>query len=295
MATPLTPPVALDPRNAHIASGKRDVQITASQVQPPTPLYVQPEDSFQLTILNPVLIYASPLRLLMRWLRPDGEIVSICKFLPPVLGQTVLTFTLGEGFLLSATVTPPDNSIPEPGGTFAILTVQRDTPETRMLHMVLFSDYLCTSHYPTWPYGRQIFPQDGPGRLRSIVGTIPAAGAEISELVPFNTSWNLLSIMYSLTTSAVAGNRQTELSFDDGASTYCRMVPQQAMAASTLHTITWAADCASFYDGVRYGTTNLPVPCPLNGNFHIRTNTVNLDVADQYTAPTYLVREWISE
>lgn len=292
MAT--SPNATPDPRNAVIASGKREVQITASQVQPPTPLYLQKEDSLQLTILNPLFLYAFPILLLIRWLRPDGEIVSVLRRIPSVLGQTVYHLTLGEGFLLSATLAPPDQSIPEPGAIFAVLAVRRDDPEAQFLHMVLFADYLATNHFPTWPYGKSIFPQDGPGALRIVVGTTPALGAEISESNSAFTRRDLLSVVFSLTTSAVVNTRKSSLAFDTPATIYSRLVALQNVVASSSIIYSWAVDAAGAYDGVTV-STSLPTPVsqPPNGRF--RTITQNLDAGDQYSAPVYLFREWIDE
>src|SRR6266851_7047414 len=124
--------VADGPGNATIASGKRAVQITASQVQPPTPLYLQTEDSLLLILSSPILGSNPGLALVLRWLRPDGEIVSIRKTIPSAGSSVQFSFTLGEGFLLSATLAGSPSAPTSPGSTFATLLVQRDTPEAQI-------------------------------------------------------------------------------------------------------------------------------------------------------------------
>src|ERR1700674_5275777 len=116
MATPSQP--VSDPRNTSIASGKRSIQIATQQVQPPTPLYLQPEDSLTLNVYTAVTFPSNPVNLVLRWLRPDGEIVSVVRRVPLTATTNTLVITLGEGFLLSATLTSPTLGVTEPGQVF---------------------------------------------------------------------------------------------------------------------------------------------------------------------------------
>jgi hypothetical protein len=292
MAT--SPNITPDPRNTTIADGKREVALTTTQVQPPTALYIQPEDSFTLTISQPTFAGANAYAVFLRWLRPDGEIVTIKKPFSITGVFTTFQFTLGEGFLLSAAITQPSVNIPEPGAVFFTLTIQRDLPEAGTSHAVLISDYLTNTHIPSWPFGRQIFPQEGPGRLRTIVGTVPAAGAEISEVVPVMTRWLLVAFRATLTTSAVANNRNIAFTIDDGSNVFFRSEGNDVITASSNGQVTL---CNTGYVNpqiLRASGVAPYSPMLLAAGYRIRTSTNLLDVGDFYSAPIYLVQEWVS-
>jgi hypothetical protein len=293
MATHPIAPAVPDPRNTPIASGKRAVQITASQVQPPTPLYLQPEDSFRLQTHMPTYLAPVQFFLMLRWLRPDGEITSIRKSFIMVGTQDQFTFALGEGFLLSATFAP-GTAIPlDPGAVFFTLILERNAPDGSTFGWVLISDYMSGYHYPTWPFGRQIFSQEGPGRLRSIVGTTPAAGAEVSELVPTNVRWELIAFRISLATSAAVSNRKPSFIIDDGVNTLFQSDSNLTVTASNNGQVTL---CNTGFVNAAITNAASIAPCPpfmLRGAWRIRTTTSAIDVADQYASPKYLVREWV--
>jgi hypothetical protein len=296
MASPDTPrtTVADGPGNATIASGKRAIQLASSGVQPPIALYIQPEDSFALSIYTPITIFGSPFNLLLRWLRPDGEIVGIRKQLLVSGTLGVMTFTLGEGWLLSATLAIPTGGTIDFGTIFATLTVQRDTPEANLFHMYLFSDYLTTSHAPTWPYGRALFGQEGPGRVRSITGTTPAAGAEISETVPNNVRWKLLAFRYTLTTAIAAGTRIPRFVLDDGVNQFWNFSNNTGQTASQVVAYNAGPGLPFQNDSNGDFTQTIPNEVFLAAGHRIRTITPALQPADQYSAPQYLVQEWVA-
>ena len=292
MAT--TPTPVSDPRNAHISTGKRDVALTTTGVQPPTALYLQPEDSLIFGYFSPVFGTANPVSVLMRWLRPDGEIVTIRKVFIGPGGNATFTFTLGEGFLLSAVITNNLVAPLDPGTIFCTLTLVRDTPETGVSHAVLISDYMTVAHAPAWPYGRQIFPQEGPGRVRTIVGTAPGAGNEISESVPVGVRWQLLSFRAQLNTSAVVANRKPDLVIDDSSNVLFKGGGGTSIPGSNTGTTTW---CNTGYQGLSVANDDQMGPLPqlfLPSGYRIRTQTLSIDAGDNWLAPKYLVQEWIA-
>jgi hypothetical protein len=69
---------------------------------------------------------------------------------------------------------------------------------------------------------------EGPGVLRSITGTNPAANAEISETVPTNARWRVHAIRFTLVTDANVANREVALTLDDGAAVFARSPPGSA-------------------------------------------------------------------
>jgi len=269
------------------------VQIAASQVQPPSPLYLQPEDSFALTINYPTLVGSYSFNLMIRWLRPDGEITPVRKQFTSSSLTTTFNFTLGEGFLLSATLQPVSNFGSGPGIVFCALNIIRDQPETFITMWQLFSDYPSATHLPSWPYGRTVVAQEGPGRIRSITGTTQAAGVDIIETVPAGVRWRLFALRASLTTSVTVASRQVEFTLDDGVNIFFTADQPTGEVASN----TYAYVMANYGYAPAPGTfriyTHIPDTFILLAGYRIRTSTGSLQAGDQWTAPQYLVQEWV--
>ncbi len=134
--------------------------------------------------------------------------------------------------------------------------------------------------------------QNPHGRIRSITGADPAAGAEISETVPDRRRWLLRGIYFTFTTSATVADRLVHLIIDDGTNIIAKI------CVVTAH----AADTAKDYSFANYGSTQLnPVNCfylplplfPLTEGYRIRTSTDLIEGDDDYSAPRLLVEEWI--
>jgi hypothetical protein len=268
--------------------------MAASLVQPPTNLYLQPEDSLSLIYLQPVIAPPIAIILNLRFMRPDGEIATTRKVFNTATTSGSFTFTLGEGFLLSASAYATTGAMQEPGGLFLTLLVVRDIGDPNTYPWILFADYCTNNHFPTWPFGRVIFPQDGPGRIRSITGTVPAAGADISETVPTGVRWILLALRATLTTSATVATRIPNLTLDDGANIFSyNGLLAQTQGASTTTPWTWAGNVPSGSSGIS-ALLALTTPNLLQQAFRIRTQTAAIQAGDQWTAPQYLVQEWIS-
>lgn len=128
--------------------------------------------------------------------------------------------------------------------------------------------------------------------IRSITGSNPAAGAEVSETVPASARWNLLLFRDQLVTSAVVANRIPQLTIDDGTNTLLIIPPAAGtQAASTSFSYHWGNlgyGSNATNNGVQIGIPSLV----LGAGYRIRTLTSALDVGDDYAAPQYLIQEW---
>lgn len=132
----------------------------------------------------------------------------------------------------------------------------------------------------------------GRGRLRSIAGTQPAAGADISEAVPTGKVWRLLSFRATLVASAQAANRQAGLRFDDGSAVFFEAPPKINQVASATQIYQW-------HGGSSLGNTiSLTAEILFDADllflagYRIKTNTLSIQTSDQWGAPQYLVEEW---
>lgn len=133
----------------------------------------------------------------------------------------------------------------------------------------------------------------GTGRSRSIAGTNPAAGAEISETVPTGTRWHISAVRISLVTDGTAANRTFQLVFDDGASpSFADIITQTAQTAGTTRVYFFTLDLPVMELAV-VGNLLYPLPSELwlPEGFRMRTVTTNLQAGDDYGAPEFLVEE----
>lgn len=170
------------------------------------------------------------------------------------------------------------------------------------LYMAGAPVYACASGYITdtrglhWPAPHRKDATEGPGFLRSIAGTNPAAGAEVSETVPTNARWRLYGINFSLVTSADIGDRRVRLLVDDGTNMLMEFACLATQAASLTRYYKFHGNCESqtgFINASLY--TRLFPPSPLFQGWRIRTATIGMFAADDYGAPRLLVEEWIEE
>lgn len=159
----------------------------------------------------------------------------------------------------------------------------------------LFSGYLETQRGLRWPPGNIEYPLQGPGLLRSVTGTNPAAGNEISETVPTNARWKLLGIAFQLVTDATAVTRYVSLTFDDGATVFTRVAPQYNHGASVTRNYSFSIGATPgpswVADPIAAGLPDIP----LFQGYRIKTSTVNLQAGDDFGAPQLFVEEWLEE
>lgn len=204
------------------------------------------------------------------------------------------TFDLGEGFLLNVALRASSGS-PRIGQVYGILDVVRGLGAVQTPVGVLWQGYLTDTTPAGWPGVALRASVDGPGVLRSITGTDPAANVEISEAVPTNARWRPLSIRFSLVTDANAANREVALTFDDGANVYARIPSRFTHVASLTFGYTAALNAA--LETVAQDTEKLIrlPPIVMQGGHRFNTVTTGRQVTDNYGAPQYLVEEWIED
>ena len=130
------------------------------------------------------------------------------------------------------------------------------------------------------------------GRLRSITGTDPAAGAEISEIVPARTRWRLISIYLSLTTDTTVINRRIRLIIENPTNSLFQIYLSTLQTASA----TWYYSFSKISTPETRVFSRIYIPIPtfiLPTLSNIRTVTDNLQAGDNYGTPQILVEEWI--
>src|SRR3990167_7266768 len=73
---------------------------------------------------------------------------------------------------------------------------------------LLFSGYVTDAGTPAYPNGKTESSVEGPGLIRSITGTNPAAGVLISETVPTGARWRLIYLHTDIVVDATVISRQ---------------------------------------------------------------------------------------
>lgn len=258
----------------------------------PSPVFLTGEESLRVTSFGNAA--GVTLQITGRVLRPDNTISPIQGLQTPNSNRTakVNTFALSEGWLLGYEVrasagTPASNAV------WVLVELVRGDGSAAVAIQALGSDFVSANSPAIYPGGAMLDPLDGAGCLRSITGTTPAAGAEISETVPTAARWELLALRAQLVTSGVASTRQPRLVLDDGTSEYYRGANVDGIGAGTTCVYSWA-------QGGYGGTTpDAPVgagPCPMNNRLgpghRIKTLSTPLLGGDQWSGVQYLVREW---
>jgi len=206
---------------------------------------------------------------------------------------TVLDLTPGEGWLLGLAVRVVAGS-PLEGQTYVVVEIGNGAGATFQPFDTLIADTVTSAHRVAWPGSPIRGPLDGPGAVRVITGSTPAAGAEISETVPTGARWELKTLWVVLVASATVATRTPQLRLDDGTTTLMQVPSVTQLVASQTA-------AAEFAQGMPYAAqvnalgapSGLPVNNRLAAGHRIRTSTSNIQVGDQYGAPQYVVVEWL--
>src|SRR3990167_2675136 len=132
----------------------------------------------------------------------------------------------------------------------------------------------------------QVGPSGGRGAIRSIAGTNPAAGAEVSETVPGNAIWSLMSLQVTIVGGAA--DFFPAFQIDDGTTSVWE--GPVITVAATATEIMCLAEHGALVDG---STSNFPLPRDLYLPEGYRIRTRNISADDNYGAPRLLVEEWV--
>jgi hypothetical protein len=137
---------------------------------------------------------------------------------------------------------------------------------------------------------------DGPGSIKSITGTDPAAGVEISETVPANAIWSVESISASLVTDAAAADRLSRVTIDDGTTIFYQVSSRVNHTASLTVRYAWAPFGAAAVGVVAATDATMNIPLPkhtiLAAGYRFITVTGALEAGDNWGAPQLTVEEW---
>lgn len=130
---------------------------------------------------------------------------------------------------------------------------------------------------------------------KRVTGINPAANTELSDAVPANKIWIVLSYFVQLV-QGITQTPQPILQFDDGASVFWESVGSTAaQAASTTCSYTWshtyASPSAQFSTGANVRAFAPLSQIPLLAGYHIKSSTLGIGANSDYGAPQLYVAE----
>lgn len=158
---------------------------------------------------------------------------------------------------------------------------------------LLAQGYVSDSENLSFPNGPIKGSLEGPGLMRSITGTDPAAGINVSETVPTGARWRLHTLHAVLVTDATVSNRTSFISISDGTNLVGVHGALQAQAASNTFRYSLSPTLAKGDNSAGYITIGFPPFLLLPAGYIIATITANLQAGDNWGAPQMLVEEWI--
>lgn len=282
-----------NPKPTEIPVRPRAVVLNAAEAGPPSQLYLNLNEIIRVSVrpnAGNIIILVR-----LRVLKPDGEVQ---QYEVPIL--TVGAYTLqvtdipvSEGWLLSLAVEGFTWSTTQAAAIAVSITAPGSI--NTGFRQILIRGLLVGGRTLSFPGGMLRSALEGPGVLRVIVGTDPAAGAEISETVSPQARWKFMGMAFTLVTDATVGNRTPRIALDDGASIWA-LIPANAVLAAS-GTNRYHVQSIGVLGVVSTNDVAIPIPPDiyLEGGDRIRTSTVGLFAGDNFSAPVYQIEEWIED
>lgn len=257
-------------------------------------LYLAGDDHLRVTSFNSAA--SVRLSIVGRQLLATGRVVSSADAHTPNTDRTAASslLTMAEGWLQSVSVFASGGT-PRDGQCFVLVEIVRGRTGAVTPLGLLVSGYVTDTQPLGWPGTPIRRSAQPPGAVRAVTGTDPAAGVEISETVPTNARWRLLSLLAALVTDATVANREAALVVDDGTNNQVRAPAGVNHAASLTRTYNFHP-WANRFTIAQDATITPPIPdLWLPGGFRIQTITTNLQAGDNWGAPQLLIEELIED
>jgi hypothetical protein len=251
------------------------------------------EDVLEITSWNS----AAGVRLTMqgRVHQPPNQLIPFQSSHTPATDRSPMTtvHTVPAGDLLNLIVYC-DAGAPAVGQTFVRVVVRRGAGGAFVRLGMLIQGPVTANNARAWPGSPIVGSTEGEPYLRAITGTAPAAGSAILETVPTGARWELLSWLFNFTTSAVVADRKVFVQFTIASVAVGVVVNFSTIPASSVALFTFEPTMQSTSDAINglfqagWGARIL-----LPAGSQIATSARSGQVGDLFTAPQFLVREWL--
>ena len=199
-------------------------------------------------------------------------------------------YPLGSGWLKSLTAIASSGS-PAFAHTYLVIDLIRGRGTNATVIQTLMQGPVSALTRRAWPGSPLAASIEGPGTLRSITGTDPAANVSISETVPTGARWRVHALAVTLVTDANVANREVSITFDDGTTVYAVAAAGANQAASLTRRYTAARGGVR---GAAATAAEISIALPdlwLPAGHRIKTVTTNFQAGDNFGAPQLLVEE----
>jgi hypothetical protein len=202
-------------------------------------------------------------------------------------------FPLGVGAMLNLVVFALTGT-PQLGQCFVMVELVRGAGAGGRLIGTILQGYITGSQMLAWPGSPVQLSTDGQGALRAITGTQPAVGLGISETVPTGAMWELLSFHTTFPNVAVFAAETLLLTISINGSSFIGVPSQQRTLTNTAVCDAWwlAGFSTPATADTPFVTSSLPIGLRLPAGAVIQTSGIGGGA--QYSAPNYLVREWLT-
>jgi len=157
----------------------------------------------------------------------------------------------------------------------------------------LFGDYVAGNQVALYPGGRTLHLTEGPGWKHSIQQANPAAGADWTFTLAAGQRLRLETLSAQLSAANAGVARAVELIVDDGVNIMMRVAANATQAINTGAVYTAGALSTPSTIVTSDLSINIPTPLILEPGWRVRTNTVNINPADQWSAIWLNAEEWL--
>ncbi len=312
----LPPPGQPDPKmDPKFRSGSQPalVSFAFDKIGPPSTLYIQRDDVLSIRAVSSLVgeSVSISVRLLLPVAQKTGQPdtppqpesearakagnfiqTNLEKIsLPVARVQGFLIKQLAEGYLLSVVAGPGLATFR--GQTYVSALLSRDKAGGIPLVQGLFGDYVAGNQVALYPGGRTLHLTEGPGWKHSIQQANPAAGADWTFTVAAGQRLRLESLSAQLVAANAGVARAVELIVDDGVNVLLRVAANATQPINTTARYSIGALSTPSTIIATDLIINIPTPLILEPGWRVRTNTVNINPADQWSAIWLNVEEWL--
>lgn len=267
------------------------VQFLTDKIQPPSNIYVGPDESIVVQIRS---FTAMNVSIRVRMLRAADGVIAPHEETRPVAGnmlENLFVIPTTEGFLLNVSVIPLLASL-QPGETFVAIRLASRGLASTDVRTFLAAGYATQFSPVTWPGTGLNAPTAGRGMFRVVLAADPPANTEIGFVGPTFTLWRIISFHARLVTDATAINRRVKLVASGAGIRFGSYLSSAAQAASL--TIDYATVRGVVGGGIANSTIELGYSEPiflLPGHL-LQTDTQSLQAGDNWGPGAVEVEQW---
>lgn len=281
------------PRETQLVPPATPSLVEGRVVASPFQFYVTGEDGLRITCTSSV---AGDVVVRVRFLPINSRIIQVNEFhCDPPADRTPYSddYTLGEGYVLNLEAFA-ESGAPRIGQTFVRVQLVRGADEAAKTWGTFCQGYVTEEQSLAWPGSPIASSVEGGGYIRNIIGTNPAAGSEVSEVVPTGARWKLRAFGVGFTTSATVANRRPRLALGlaGGPNVICPALFYISASSAVIYY--WAANLPFTANlGPLSHSAPVSIDVVLLAGEAITTSTENFQAGDDYGVTVYQVEEWL--